>query len=379
MCKEIKNPRIKRIYPIYRLNNSVFRVGAQLGITREFEDPEGKLYELALQLDGKTLFDVIENMINKFPDLTKQDVLDGIQILAEEELLEESWENTFDIKERYLPNVNYFSRFIKYGENPYFLQKKLNESKILLLGLGGGGSNILTQLSGLGPKLIKIVDYDRVEESNLGRQVLYTEQDLGKLKVEVAYEKIKKMNSDIIVESYNKKIVTVNDVLEVIGDGDIDLVICAIDEPPFKAQKVVNEAIIKAGIPCVFGASQVSRGRVFTVYPKKTGCFDCLSIHYSKKDPQFVEQFVGFKNSNFNGPTIAYVPAIFQLTAALVDEVVRVLTGYATVRSLSTQYEINYEDASSFTHPSWERYELECPTCGKGKEEDWEIFKVYEG
>lgn len=71
-------------------------------------------------------------------------------------------------------------------------------------------------------------------------------------------------------------------------------------------------------------------------------------------------------------------PAIFQLTAAIVDEAVRVITGYAQPRSLGTQYEINFEDGSSFRHPSWKRYAEECPTCGAGKKESWEIFQYYE-
>ena len=50
-------------------------------------------------------------------------------------------------------------------------KEKISETTILLLGLGGGGSNILTMLAGLGPKKIVIVDYDNVEESNLGRQL----------------------------------------------------------------------------------------------------------------------------------------------------------------------------------------------------------------
>lgn len=244
------------------------------------------------------------------------------------------------------------------------------------MGLGGGGSNILTMLAGLGPKKIIIADYDVVEESNLGRQLLYKEADVGTAKVEVAAKAISEINKDIIIEAHDKKIEKPDDVLEII-DG-VDLVICAIDEPPFIAQRIVNEAIIKANVPCVFGASQVSRGRVFTVKPGETGCFDCLNLHYSMHDPQFVEQFIAFRDINFSPPTIAYAPAIFQLTSAIVDEAVRVITGYAEPRSLGTQYEINFEDGSSFQHPSWPRYEKQCPTCGAGKKEDWEIFQYYE-
>lgn len=377
MKTKYKKPRIKPIYPVYRLNELLFRVGAQLGITTEFEDPEGKLYKLVSILDGKDIDEIIKIMKNEFKDLTDEDVIDGLDILNNENLIEETDDiDKYNINERYLPNVNYFSRFTDYDKSPYAIQEKINNSTILLLGLGGGGSNILTMLSGLGPKKIKIVDYDKVERSNLGRQLLFKESDIGKLKVDVALETIKQMNSLIEFEGYNKKIEKIEDVLELIDS--VDLVICVIDEPPFIAQKTVNKAIVKAGVPCVFGASQVSRGRVFSVIPGKTGCFDCLNIHYTVHDDKFIEQFVGFRNIEFNPPTVAYAPAMYQLTSAIVDEAIRILTGYTEPRSISKQYEINYEDGSSFTHPSWERYYKDCPTCGNGDPNKWEIFRYYE-
>ncbi len=370
-------PRVKPIYPVYRLNAKEFRIGAQLGITAEFGDPEGQLWELTSRLNGRPVHDVIEEMTGLFPELTEDDIIGGIKLLDDEGFLEETLCNeNVEIPKRYCPNVNYFSRYIGTKGNRYTPQKQISEATILLLGLGGGGSNILTMLSGLGPKKIIIVDYDNVEESNLGRQLLYKESDIGIPKAEAAAKAIAEINSQLIIEAHNKKIETPEDVLELVPG--VYLVICAIDEPPFVAQRIVNKAITKANVPCVFGASQVSRGRVFTVIPGKTGCFDCLNLHYSMNDPQFIEQFVAFRNINFAPPTIAYAPAIFQLTAAIVDEAVRVITGYAEPRSLGTQYEINFEDGSSFAHPSWPRYADQCPTCGNGKIEDWEIFQYYE-
>jgi len=377
MKNKYKNPRIKPIYPLYRLNKETFRIGAQLGITAEFGDPDGQLWELAIRLDGRPVTVVISEMKDIFPELTDDDIIEGIEILDREGFLEETYfDEEVNISKRYMPNVNYFSRYIGTDGNRFLPQKQINETTILLLGLGGGGSNILTLLAGLGPKKIIIVDYDNVEESNLGRQLLYKEADIGTPKSLAASQAILKLNSELNIEAHNKKIQTPEDVLEYISG--VDLVICAIDEPPFVAQRIVNQAIVKANVPCVFGASQVSRGRVFTVIPGKTGCFDCLNLHYSMKDPQFIEQFIAFRNINFAPPTIAYAPAIYQLTAAIVDEAVRVITGYAKPRSLGTQYEINFEDGSSFTHPTWPRYAEQCPTCGKGSVNDWEIFKYYE-
>ncbi len=370
-----KRPQIKPIYPLYQLNDQLFRIGAQLGITVEFEDPEGQLYALASKLKGGPIEMVIDEMKEEYPGLTEGEIYYGLNLLDEQGVIEEAFPNEI-AKERYVPNVNYFSRFMNEEKNRFDVQDKMNNVSILLLGLGGGGSNILTLLGGLGPKKITIIDYDRVEMGNLGRQFLYREADIGKLKTEVAKKAINEMNSDIEIEIHNQKIKSPEDVLKY--TKNVDLVVCAIDEPPFLSHRIVNKAIIKANVPCVFGASQVSRGRVYTVIPKVTGCFDCLNLNFSKHDPKFLEQFVGFRNVNFNPPSIAYGPGMFQLTAAIVDEAVRVLTHYATPRSLGTQYEINYEDGSSFTHHKWPRFSEECPTCGNGKEEDWEIFNYYQ-
>lgn len=81
-------PRLKPIYPAYRLDDCVFRIGAQLGITAEFEDPEGHLWALVSALDGRPLASVISAVRDEFPELTEQDVLDGVEMLDNEGFLE---------------------------------------------------------------------------------------------------------------------------------------------------------------------------------------------------------------------------------------------------------------------------------------------------
>lgn len=374
------NPRIKSIYPLCRLNSKVFRVGAQIGITKEFNDPTQQLWTLVNLLDGRPLDDVLIKEKEAFPDLNLTDdyIIDGINLLDEENLIEETLSSKEEeYEKRYMPNVNYFARFINKDSDydRFRPQDIISNSTIMLLGLGGGGTNILTLLAGLGPKKIIIIDYDVVEEKNLGRQFLYSEQDIGKLKTDIAKSAIEKINSSIVIETHNEKIGKPEDIIKYINN--VDLVISAIDEPHFVINRIVNKAIVDANVPCVFGGTQVSRGRVFSIIPGITGCFDCLSIYYTLTDDQFVDQFVGYARNNFKLDSIAYGPAIFQLTAAIVDEAVKILTGYSKPNSLSTQFEINYEDSSAFTHTPWPRYADKCPTCGSGTESDWPIFRYF--
>jgi molybdopterin/thiamine biosynthesis adenylyltransferase len=370
--------RIKQIYPVYRTGDRTFRIGAQLGITAEFDDPDEQVWTLVHLLDGRGYAEVIAQMRTRYPKLSAQDVLDGINILDAEGFLERvapDGRQEADVEARLLPTIRYFSRFSSVEGNRYAAQDALQNAKVLLLGLGGGGSNFLTLLSGVGFGHIVAVDHDNVEEGNLGRQFLYREADIGTPKAIAAAAAIGEMNSLCTVEPHVRRIDSAGDVLDLM-DG-VDLVVCAIDEPPFVAQRRVNAACVANDVPCVYGVSMVSRGRVFTVWPGRSGCFDCLNISYSKKDPQFVRQFRGFQTTDFRAPSIAYAPGMFHLSAVVVDEAVRVVTGYAPLLALGVQFEVDYETASSSQLLEWSRFPEDCPTCGTGDEANWEIFANY--
>lgn len=367
-------PVIKRTLPIYRLDNSVFRIGAQLGTTSEFTDPKCEMWDLVQSLNGSEWQTIVKRMKDMHPRLSEKDIEKGLSDLDKLGYVDEMFEDTVTAP-RYMANATYFSCFPGAStESAARIQNKLRHSRILLLGLGGGGSNILTLLSGLGIAGVTIVDYDNVEENNLGRQLLYRESDIGRPKVEAAAEALRAMNSEMEIKAINRKIESSEDVSTLIPGND--LVICAVDEPPFLAQRRVNKAIVEANVPCVFGATQMTHGRVFTIVPQKTGCFDCLHLYYTKNDSRFVKQFRGFQSSGFKSPTIAFAPTIWLITSVMVDEAVRLITNYEKPRSLGLQLEIDYPNYTSFPHPAWPRYD-ECPTCGNGSYDDWEAFKYY--
>lgn len=82
-----KQPRVKPIYPLYRLNENEFRIGAQLGITAEFNDPEKQMWELAKRLDGRNLREVINEVRELFPELTVEDILEEFSCWMKKVLL----------------------------------------------------------------------------------------------------------------------------------------------------------------------------------------------------------------------------------------------------------------------------------------------------
>ena len=373
-------PRIKKIYPFYQLSDELFRIGAQVGITFDIKDPHSHMWTLVNSMDGtKTISEVTNVITNRFPEITKTDVLNAIHQLNEMGSLESSEESQYENEDlsinRYIGNVNYYSHYTKLGSDKSTVQDTLKKSKVTLLGLGGGGTNVLMMLSGLGIGNIKALDYDKVELSNLNRQFFYTEPDIGRFKTDVANERMKLTNSDINFSTVQRKIETYSDLLDVI-DGS-DLVISTIDEPQFLAFRRVNKACVTKDIPCIFAGGQVTRGRVFGVNPGVSGCFDCMHIHYLKHAPMFEAQFKGFHDSGFEVPTLAYPPGIAMLCGVLVSESVKAITGYLEPKIFGKQLEVNYETGSCEEFRTWERYPEECPTCGSGQETDWPVFSYY--
>jgi molybdopterin/thiamine biosynthesis adenylyltransferase len=100
-------------------------------------------------------------------------------------------------------------------------QKKISKAKVVVVGLGGLGSASTHYLTAAGIGTLGIVDYQRVQLSDLNRQILYDTKSIGKLKVEVAAKKLKKLNSDINIKPLNKKITKAN--VSMLDDFDIIL------------------------------------------------------------------------------------------------------------------------------------------------------------
>jgi molybdopterin/thiamine biosynthesis adenylyltransferase/rhodanese-related sulfurtransferase len=136
-------------------------------------------------------------------------------------------------------------------------QQKLQEAKVLVIGAGGLGVPVLQYLAGMGIGTIGVMDGDTISISNLHRQVLYTEQEIGKLKAEVAADRLQKLNSEV---SFNRIPVFLNveNALAIIKI--YDLVIDASDN--FGTRYLVNDACVILKKPYIYGAVQQFEGHV---------------------------------------------------------------------------------------------------------------------
>ena len=151
-------------------------------------------------------------------------------------------------------------------------QKKLQESKVLIIGMGGLGCPLLTYLASAGIYNIGIVDQDKVELSNLNRQILFNTADIGKYKVIQAKSKIIKIYKKIKIKTFNQK-VSVSNINKISKDYDI---ICD-GTDNFNTRYIINDHCKKNKKILISAAISRFDGQLFKFNFKKGGpCFRCF-------------------------------------------------------------------------------------------------------
>lgn len=153
-------------------------------------------------------------------------------------------------------------------------QEKLKKARVAIVGLGGLGSAVSIYLTVAGIGHLKIIDDDIVEISNLNRQILHWDENVGREKVQSAMKKIMKMNSDIEVIGIKEKIEGKN-VIDLLNG--FDAIIDCMDN--FPTRYVLNDASLKLNIPFFHGACRGMEGRATTIIPGKTPCLKCIYPH----------------------------------------------------------------------------------------------------
>ncbi len=218
-------------------------------------------------------------------------------------------------------------------------QEKLKKARVIIAGSGGLGSPISFYLAAAGLGTLRIIDNDKVELSNLNRQILHWDKDIGKEKVKSAHEKLIQFNKHVILETINTTIDEAN-VLSLV-DG-FDVIVDAMDNMP--TRYLLNKAAIKHKIPFIHGAVSGLEGRAMTVIPGKTACIRCL-YHTSPPKTKF--------------PVLGTTPAI--IGAIQATEVIKYLTGIGT---LLTNRLLIYDGLNmKFTELNVTR-KINCEHCG---------------
>ena len=188
-------------------------------------------------------------------------------------------------------------------------QEKISKLRVLQIGAGGLGSPFALYLVAAGIKELTIIDNDTVSISNLQRQILYNETQVGKNKVDVAHETLSKLNSNVEVKIFKEYVN--KDTIYNVFDGQDFIVDCSDN---LKTKFLVNRTAINTRTKCVIAGVKDFFGQIMTIIPGKTACYDCIF-----NDPEEID------NESEPLPVIGITPGILGTLEAL--EVIKTALG----------------------------------------------------
>jgi molybdopterin/thiamine biosynthesis adenylyltransferase len=166
--------------------------------------------------------------------------------------------------------ITRYSRHILLPEMGRAGQEKLAAASVLVVGVGGLGCPVAQYLAAAGVGKIGLADGDAVDLTNLQRQVLHWDADIGKAKTDSAAEKLEQMNGSLLINKHGQ-----------LNPGNIEAVVGAYDlvvegTDNFPAKFLVNDACVKASIPLVQGGILRFEGQWMAVKPGESACYRCL-------------------------------------------------------------------------------------------------------
>lgn len=230
----------------------------------------------------------------------------------------------------------------KIGENG---QLALRDAKVLIVGMGGLGNPVSLYLAAAGVGTLFIADGDNVDITNLQRQILFTESDVGINKADIGAEKLQQHNSDITVEVIDEMLDT---ELAHYYIEQVDVVIDCTDN--IATRYLLNQVCVDKKTPLIVGAATGFDGQQLVVDPRdpESACYQCL-FPASEKAPTNNCQTVGIV-----GPVLAIVAGMQSLQA------IKLLTGNAI--------HINQLNMFDGLSNQWQQFSLkkqpDCPVCG---------------
>jgi len=336
-------------------NGDLYLLRPSAGADIHIEDPDEEGRQLLAALDGtRTREQLVEEFgADEVGDLLAQfEELGVVEDAADDDRIPEKVIKRFDRQLRYFSDITT-------GPTASQCQEILADSRIAVLGVGGLGGWSALNLACIGIGEMLLVDFDRVELSNLNRQVLFSESDIGRYKAVAAGERLKGFNSAMRVEARLQKLDSEAAVAETIAG--YDLVIDACDWPAHDIEHWINSACFAARIPFIAMSHFPPVARVGPLYvPEVTGCFSCQEIGYRRTYPLFdvaIEQQRG-KTS----PAATLGPACGMIGGQVGLDVMHQLTGLAQPSTLGVGHNFDLRTMEVQREPVIP--EPSCPVCG---------------
>ncbi|MFI8687845.1 HesA/MoeB/ThiF family protein [Rossellomorea sp. NPDC077527] len=297
----------KTLQPLEK-NNRIFFGAGQPGLERTIESNE----------ENKIFLKYINGEIDRSSlDLSESTVDEKMSFFEKEGLLTT---NDYQKDYRYSRNVNFFEWVdTTSNTNPYKYQDKLSKARVLVVGLGGIGANVCEILVRMGVSNLIILDNDTIDESNLTRQGTYFEDDIGKLKVDVAEQYLKKINAEVNIKKVKTFINSKEDLKSLFEEFQFDLSICCADKPKIIIDSWFDELSIEYDRPYVAGSYASTVINTFCMYPNRTITSAELYGERGASQEQLLE--------DISFPTSVVGPVTFMAAGLVAYQVQSVITG----------------------------------------------------
>jgi bacteriocin biosynthesis cyclodehydratase domain-containing protein len=368
----MQRPRIKRTTErLETPEGDIYLMRPSAGRDFRIEQPNEEQRQLLAALDGEQ---TVDQLLERFDEEEVRSTIAQFQELgvvedaADDDLIPSAEMARFDRQLRYFSDVG------PPGLTPSVCQQRLREAKLAVLGVGGLGGSAAMWLATVGIGELWLVDGDRVEVSNLNRQVLYEDADIGELKVEKAAARLRAFNPSLSVRTATQRLESQAEISEFIAGADV--VVDAADWPAHEIERWCNAACFESGVPYITMSHFPPIARVGPLYvPGVTGCFVCQESAYRRESP-FFELAVAQRRAQ-PSPAATLGPACGMIGGQVALEVMHLLTGLAEPSTLGVAH------ISDLRTLMVEREtvvpEPDCPVCGHLSHRDLRLVPRVEG
>lgn len=367
----MKFPRVRKHLKLIPFKNKI-SVGNTPRSAIEIEDESGLILKILSLCNGAYSDSEIHKLVIKdFSTVTLQDVRDVIQqvenvgYILEDAQFDNSSLVSDKLKERHSRTINFLSNFDKEGyEQKYIYMNKILNSNVLVIGLGGVGSSITYNLAALGVNRIIGLDFDRVDLTNLNRQILYKENDIGKFKVDAAKNTVNAFNSDTEFIPLNKELRSDNEIEKIIKKYNVDFVFCAADKPPLKIYEWINQACLNTNTPWIYGGNSEVTSYFQTIIPYKSACYECKKANYESwnDSEEAISKYNSASKNGYHAQNNCIAPSSSALASFMTFEFIKIITGCAQPLSLNKLSVFDYI-TYSFSFEYFNRLKS-CEACG---------------
>lgn len=358
-------PQLKPTSPVYGTPRLIQIEGH--GHVTEIEDETGQIRRFLELLTGtRTLREIWQELKRDYPETTLDDVLAAVTQFDEAGFLLNGAHGPAGILDdyevnRWHRNINFFGAYSSLSQNKYELQGRLRDARVTLIGLGGLGCHLLLEMAAMGVGHVRAVEFDRVELSNLNRQILYRDREVGREKLDLAVSRVRDFNPRIDIEPVARRVSSVEDVREM-ADG-ADLLISAADRPKMEIMNWVNAGCVQARVPLVTGGLDTQRAIYCTIIPGQTGCIECWRRQVEATDPASDRLLQQKRDRQITGDQAAFTPLVTMVTGFILGELTRLITGIAPAVAAGRLMQLRFDNYEMTEAERWSRLPG-CSVCG---------------